>query len=221
MNGEHSLYERIYRRLLRLYPASFQAEFSDEMFGVFASGLRVAEAQGSAAVFAFWMREMLSLLLQSWKERRLERTMWLQTAPAISPIHYMSQYVFSVRRCRIGGLGISALFALCVVVPFYTLGLHLLPVGYAANGAYDPKGYPFFQTDFGGYVRLIGLMVAVFGRFLLPLLALRILISTLMHWHRLKHFQRCGVFISLLVIIGVFAFMFSEPGWTIVRWYLD
>ncbi len=55
--GINSLLIRVYRSLLRLYPAAFRAEFGDEMAAVFATAVREAAAEGPTAVAAVCLKE--------------------------------------------------------------------------------------------------------------------------------------------------------------------
>lgn len=60
---------RVYRLLLRLYPARFRAEFGDEMAGVFAEHLAEAERQGQAAAWALLLREAGGAVSEAARER--------------------------------------------------------------------------------------------------------------------------------------------------------
>jgi hypothetical protein len=55
--GVQSLFAKVYRHLLRLYPAAFRAEFGDEMQAVFATAVREAAEEGPGAVggLAQWL----------------------------------------------------------------------------------------------------------------------------------------------------------------------
>jgi hypothetical protein len=72
--------QRIYRFLLKLYPASFQQEFGEEMQYVFTESLRDAYADtGGSGIPAFWGRTVLdagtSILAQHVESLKGNRTM--------------------------------------------------------------------------------------------------------------------------------------------------
>ena len=48
--------ERVYRQLLRLYPADFRRRFADDLQELFRDAHRAAAARGAGARAAFWMR---------------------------------------------------------------------------------------------------------------------------------------------------------------------
>lgn len=54
---------RLYRALLRLFPASFRHEYGDEMSAVFARDLR--EASGLVALLALWTRTTIDIVLNA------------------------------------------------------------------------------------------------------------------------------------------------------------
>ena len=59
-----SRHVRLYRRLVRLYPARFHQQFGDEMVVLFADQLRDARASGRRlAVVGLWTRSLLDLVV--------------------------------------------------------------------------------------------------------------------------------------------------------------
>ena len=57
-------------RLPRLYPASFRAEFAEEMAHVLVASLTAAASHGRTALLAMLAREVLGLLYGAARERR-------------------------------------------------------------------------------------------------------------------------------------------------------
>lgn len=55
------MHEKLYGRMLRLYPAVWREEFGVEMAAVFADALRAAQRRGIASVLRLWWRELASL----------------------------------------------------------------------------------------------------------------------------------------------------------------
>jgi putative ABC transport system permease protein len=64
---------RLYRLLLRLFPASFRARFDDDMADVFRDRLARARAAGPHAVVALWLSTLADLARHGLAERRLMR----------------------------------------------------------------------------------------------------------------------------------------------------
>lgn len=55
------MHEKVYARMLRLYPAGWRNEFGVEMEAVFADALQAAQRRGALAVVRLWWREIVSL----------------------------------------------------------------------------------------------------------------------------------------------------------------
>ena len=55
------MHEKVYARMLRLYPAGWREEFGVEMTAVFADALHAAQRRGGLAVARLWWREIASL----------------------------------------------------------------------------------------------------------------------------------------------------------------
>ncbi|MEO8470146.1 MAG: hypothetical protein ABI573_10835 [Chloroflexota bacterium] len=80
MSQPHASHERIYRGLLRLYPAEFQARFGDEMVQLFGDQLRDARTGRAASALAgpaqIWLRTLSDLAITVTSEHlRRDRTM--------------------------------------------------------------------------------------------------------------------------------------------------
>jgi hypothetical protein len=87
MNRPGASHERVYRGLLRLYPAEFRARFGDEMVQLFGDQLRDARTgRGSSGPTGTWLRTLGDLVLTAVSEHaRRDRTMAhsLTEAPSI------------------------------------------------------------------------------------------------------------------------------------------
>lgn len=55
------MHEKVYARMLRLYPADWREEFGVEMAAVFADALHAAQRRGAMAVARLWWREIVTL----------------------------------------------------------------------------------------------------------------------------------------------------------------
>ena len=60
---------RIYRRLLRVFPPAFRAEYEEEMLATFAERRASAIANPRRASLLFWIRECVALLRAAWRVR--------------------------------------------------------------------------------------------------------------------------------------------------------
>ena len=75
MTSPHTGSERLYRRLLRVYPAAFRARFTDEMVQLFTDQLREARADRTGGSAGFWLKSLGDLLVTSTSEHlRRDRT---------------------------------------------------------------------------------------------------------------------------------------------------
>jgi hypothetical protein len=55
--------ERAFRRLVRIYPAAFRAQYEDQMVGLFADQLRDSQMSGSSlAVTRLWVQTLIDLI---------------------------------------------------------------------------------------------------------------------------------------------------------------
>ena len=58
-----SRHERAFRRLVRLYPAGFRAQYEDQMVGLFTDQLRDSQMSGSSlAVTRLWVQTLIDLI---------------------------------------------------------------------------------------------------------------------------------------------------------------
>jgi hypothetical protein len=105
-------YERVYRGLLRLYPAAFRARFADEMVQLFGDQLRDARTGGApAGVVRTWFRTFGDLAVTAVSEHaRRDRTV----AHSLTASPNMSNRVLGL----VGILGGAAL-----LVPFLPLAI--------------------------------------------------------------------------------------------------
>jgi hypothetical protein len=55
------MHEKLYGKMLRLYPAGWREEFGVEMTAVFADALHAAQRRGALAVVRLWWREVVTL----------------------------------------------------------------------------------------------------------------------------------------------------------------
>ena len=60
---------RVYRRLLRIFPTAFRAEYQDEMLATFAERRARAISRPGRSPLLFWARECVALLRASWQVR--------------------------------------------------------------------------------------------------------------------------------------------------------
>ncbi len=75
MSGDRGRQERVYRALLRLYPAAFRARFADEMVHLFSDQLRdAASGRQRAGVTRVWWRTLGDLAVTAASEHAAARS---------------------------------------------------------------------------------------------------------------------------------------------------
>jgi hypothetical protein len=118
--------ERVYRGLLRLYPARFRARFADDMVQLFGDQLRQARSHGPpAAVAGTWLRAVTDLAVTAASEHiRRDRTVAHSLAVGPSTSSRLLGLVGIL-----GGLVLVAVFLVEIDPAFNTLRLILFNVG--------------------------------------------------------------------------------------------
>ena len=121
-------HERAFRRLVRLYPAAFRAEYEDQIVGLFADQLRDSRASGDkGAVARLWAQVLTDLIATAPGEHLRKESPVLQPVepaaapmtPSRSPLQRVAVVVASVP--------VILLPALWVVAPGYMEPLTLNP----------------------------------------------------------------------------------------------
>jgi hypothetical protein len=64
----NALLERLFVRMLRLYPSEFHLEFGDEMRAVFTEALAEARSLGKSTFITFMLREVIEFPASLWRE---------------------------------------------------------------------------------------------------------------------------------------------------------
>ena len=82
-----SRHERAFRRLVRLYPAAFRAQYEDQMVGLFTDQLRDSRTSGTTrAVARLWAHTLIDLVATAPQERLRKESPVLQPVePAPAP----------------------------------------------------------------------------------------------------------------------------------------
>ena len=121
-------HERAFRRLVRLYPATFRAEYEDQIVGLFADQLRDSRASGdNSAVARLWAEVLTDLIATAPGEHLRKESPVLQPVepgaapmtPRRSPLQRVAVVAASVP--------VILLVALWVVAPGYMEPLTLNP----------------------------------------------------------------------------------------------
>ncbi len=109
-----------------------------------------------------------------------------------------------------------------VLVPYSANGLHRVPLGEVANGAYDPKDlWPSTSGPTGALVRTAGLLSLLFGW---PVVALIGVVTVLGLWQRRGHSGRADLVVGVTVVVlaaAHSAFWLSPWGQPLFTWALD
>lgn len=100
-----SRHERAFRRLVRLYPAAFRAQYEDQMVGLFTDQLRDSRTSDTTlAVARLWAHTLIDLVATAPQERLRKESPVLQpveparapTTPARSPLQRVVVVIASV-----------------------------------------------------------------------------------------------------------------------------
>jgi hypothetical protein len=118
----------LYRCLLRLYPASYQAAFADEMLTVYREAVTDATRRGGSARARFFMREIAGLLRGAVRE-------WLTCDPASGFVLVLGRSFMIRPQFRFSTTGI------CFMV--VSLGLAVAAIGKGSEIA--RADYPWFS----------------------------------------------------------------------------
>ena len=118
-------------------------------------------------------------------------------------------------------LGMVVAFGVLIILPFFAFGLNHEPPQFVVGGAYDPKGFPFFQTTVGGLARLAGMFTLAFAPFWVAIFGIIFLFGALVAWRRWNREHRAVALVSLAASLMMLLFIFSEVGQVITRWYAD
>ena len=211
----------LYQRSLRLYPHTFRTIFGDEMIDVFTNALDEAAEQGGGALLRFCLRETGALSSSVVREQiAADRAHRLVPVPE-GILMQSHEQVFSYRFNVTVILILTAALCLLIVLPFFGLGLQLEPAYAVANGAYDPKGYPFFQSGPGSLVHLLGMISLAVAPVGVIAFGLRLAFLALRNWRGWSVERRRLAVITLVVGVGLIAFLFSDAGRVVTSWYVD
>jgi hypothetical protein len=212
----------LYRRLLRLYPSRFRAEFADEMSIVF--GEAVEDSRDALSLVDLLAGELWDLPINLLREHLHERR--AKAFITIIEEKIMVETVVPMRAFR--GLTwtlliVFTLYCLLILLPYFYNGLNQVSWEMLTSGLYDPKGYPPFVYEgvVGAGLELLGVLVVILG---LPTIAAMggVLGLTLRrHWHQLQQKQR--ILGSAAVVIAVFmlGIVVSPFGRTLIIWFMD
>jgi hypothetical protein len=106
-------HERAFRRLVRVYPAAFRAEYEDQMVGLFVDQLRDSQATGrTLAVTRLWAQTLVDLVATAPREHLRKEAPVLQPVeptaapmtPSRSPLQRVAVAVASVPVILFAGL---------------------------------------------------------------------------------------------------------------------
>lgn len=132
-----SRHERAFRRLIQLYPATFRAEYEDQMVGLFADQLRDSRTTGrTLAVTRLWAQVLIDLIATAPREHLRKETPVLQPVePAAAPTTRTRSPLQRVA-VVVASVPVVLLAALWVVAPGY-----MEPVGFNPPAVYGlPMG---------------------------------------------------------------------------------
>jgi len=101
--------ERVYRRLLRLYPVAFRDRYGRQMQILFRDLYRECQREHSlAAIFFFWHHIVTDLIANAWRERINSMKPQNMITPAIAGLFLLVPFVFMLSGLFGYSLGIEA-----------------------------------------------------------------------------------------------------------------
>lgn len=215
------LLTHIYQRLLRLYPASFRHTFAGEMAAVFT--LTVKDTHGWLPLLRLIMREAFSL------PTSLIRAHWHEYNRSTTLAYHRGTMMTSHPSARLfrwtisGSLVLAIVFAFLVILPYFTLGMHLQPTDMVVSGRFDPKGFSLYsdtpQSENVLYVLTI--TVALIAPFVGIVLSIVSGVRLLKHWRSLSLKQHLMGGAALLTSASLLLFVLSPFGRILYLWMMD
>lgn len=210
----------VYRQILNFYPTAFREDFADEMYAVFSEALNESATDNRITMLGFCLRELMTFPASIVREQlaAYQKRQWLMTNERLM-MQLPQTTIRTQRLCITSVLILTAAFSLCIVLPFFAFGLHLEPAAQVAGGAYDPKGYHFY--DFGQLSRLAGLLLILAIPFWATTSGAIVTFLLFGHWSRWQPSWRRISAIAFVVSISFHLFLLSDIGRVVVAWYLD
>jgi hypothetical protein len=213
---------RVYSRLLRLYPQRFRAEFADEMLDVFALACEEAQHQGRMATLGLVVGELqdlpLSVMREHVRERRNRQEDILEVGMMLLP-----NAVERTRFCARSLLVIFAAYCFFVLIPFFTLGVHLMPTEFVYSGSVYSAAYPLYDPSKppGSYFYLIAIFMLVISPVFMMIFGGLLAVSLPRAWKYLRQSQRLLGSAALIASLSILLFTFSTLGRNAFLWLLD
>lgn len=148
-------HERAFRRLVRLYPAAFRAQYEDQMVGLFADQVRDARTSGSPLAFTrLWAHTLIDLIATAPRQHLREEARVLQPVESASVSATVARSPLQRVVVVIASVPVILWVALWVVAPGFMEPVMSNPP--AVLGL--PAG--FFLVTFAGGMALFGWLVA-------------------------------------------------------------
>jgi hypothetical protein len=213
-----SMYIRLYSGLLRLYPARFRAEFTDEMVEVFRLQLESADSPSMPLLrLLIELRDLpVSVIRERLHERR-KRILATNTGVIMMDSGRSIQFL---RIFSISLFIVLATFAVMVVLPFFWLGLYGQTEMEVISGSLGPEAFPLYggkPNVLPGIAVLMMLVApvwdAIFGGGVLLMLG--------MFWRRLSPRQRRFGLLAVMAAITPTLFMLLPVGRILFSWWMN
>jgi hypothetical protein len=119
-------------------------------------------------------------------------------------------------------LGLMLLINLALIIaPFFAYGLHQESPAAVHGGAFDPKGYPLFNTEAGSWLHFFALLLLPLTPIMILLLGIRLINYLRLNWQHLQPAVRVYTTSVLLLSASLLAFMATPLGHTIRVWHFD
>jgi hypothetical protein len=214
----HDLVLWLYRRMLRLYPPQFRADYADEMWDVFEQA--VAENENTLLLLDLLLAEMRDLPISVIREYILEKQNMSATDDGIrveSARLLIDQFRFCVR----ASVGVACIYFLLIVLPFFIFGLHLQTPDDIRRGLFPPGDYPIYHFDspLGGVLRLVSFCIMVFAPLGEILFGCVLVLSFARRRIQLTIREGISGWLAAIVSIGLLLFTISPLGNLVTIWW--
>jgi hypothetical protein len=209
-----------YSQFLRLYPPQFRTAFGEEMAAVFGEKVMENSQHGTAAVFTLALAELRDLPLQVIREHlheRRRRVLATNTGVIMTEAR-LSLQVFRVLSWSL--FSVLAVFALMVVLPFFSLGLYTQTQMEVISGSIGPEAF-FLYGGRPNVLPGVAVLVMLAAPIWNAIFGVGVLVMLAWFWRRLSpRYRKLGALAVVAAILPTLL-MFLPVGINLASWWLN